>query len=73
MEPELPALEGKILTTGLPGKSLSYPLVGGPSVCKSHSISPHLFGRTHSVCINRYKFGVSVSNAILVPLSLRKA
>ena len=69
VEPEHPALEGEVLTTGLPGKSLSYPLLGGPSVCKSCSINPQLFGRNCSVCINRYRFGASVHDAILVPFS----
>lgn len=72
VEPKLPALEGELLTTGLPGKPLSYPLLGGPSVCKSRSVNPQLFGRNCCVCVNRSRCGVSVRDAILVPFSLRK-
>ena len=33
IEPALPALEGKVLTTGLPGKSLDRPILKSQNLC----------------------------------------
>ena len=49
IEPAPPALEGEVLTTGLPGKSLQFMLDSlfkkiGINICSFHSIKWILFG-----------------------------